>query len=63
MVDFEREDDDLMDDDMEMDDVNAYIFPTPMPKLKSTIMGGTSQLDDGSPSKSKGSGFRKRNRC
>jgi RNA-binding protein 8A len=58
-VDFELEEDDLMDDDTTMDDGNADVVPTPVPKLKSTIMGGTSQLDDGGPNKTKGRGFRK----
>jgi RNA-binding protein 8A len=61
-VDFEPEEDDLMDDDTTMDDGNADVVPTPAPKLKSTIMGGTSQLDDGGPKKTKGRGFRERNR-
>jgi hypothetical protein len=60
-VDFEPEEDDLMDDDIMMDDVNADVVPTPTPKFKSTITGGTSQLDDGIPNKTKGRGFRKEN--
>jgi hypothetical protein len=39
-MDFEPEEDDLMDDDTTMDGGNADIVPTPTPKLKSTIMGG-----------------------
>jgi hypothetical protein len=58
-IDFKPEEDDLMDDDTTMDDGNADIFPTPSPKLKSTIMGGTSRLDDGGPDKTKRRGFRK----
>jgi RNA-binding protein 8A len=58
-VNFEPEEYDMMDDDMMMDDGNSDIVPTPMPKIKSTIMGGTSQLDDGGPNKTKGRGFRK----
>jgi hypothetical protein len=38
----EPEEDDLLDDDMAMDDRNAENLPTPMPKLKSTIMNGPS---------------------
>jgi len=58
-VDFEPEEDDLMDDDTAMDDGNADAVPTtPAPKLKSTITGGTSQLGDGGPKKTKGRGFR-----
>jgi hypothetical protein len=41
-----------------MDDGNADVVPTPKPKLKSTIMGGTSQLDDGGPDKTERRGFR-----
>jgi hypothetical protein len=40
VVNFEPEEDDMMDDDTPMDDGNADIVPTPTPKLKSTIMGG-----------------------
>ena len=40
VVNFEPEEDDLMDDDTTMDDGNADDVPTPVPKLKSTIMGG-----------------------
>ena len=58
-VDFKLEEDDLMDDDMTMDDGNANVVPTSVPKLKSTITGGTYQLDDGSPNKTKGRDFRK----
>jgi hypothetical protein len=58
VMDFEPEEDDLMDDDMTMDDVNAETVPTPVPKLKSTIMGGTSRLSDGGPDNTKRS-FRK----
>jgi hypothetical protein len=32
-----------MDDDTTMDDGNAETVPTPVPKLKSTIMGRTSR--------------------
>jgi hypothetical protein len=48
-VDFEPEEYDLMDDDMAMDDGNVDVFPTLTPKLKSTIMGGTSWVGDGKP--------------
>jgi hypothetical protein len=40
-MDFEPEEDDLMDDDTTMDDGNAETGPTTTPKLKSTIMGAT----------------------
>jgi hypothetical protein len=53
------EEDDLMDDDTTMDDGNANTVPTPAPKLKSTIKGETSWLDDGSPDNTKRRGFRK----
>ena len=58
-MDSELEEDDLMDDDTTMDDGNADNVPTPAPKLKSTIMGGTSQIDEGDPDKTKRRGFRK----
>ena len=58
-MDFELEEDDMMDDDLTMDDGNASVLPTPMPKLKSTITGGTSWLGNGDPDKTKGTGFRK----
>jgi hypothetical protein len=58
-IDFEQEEYDLMDDDLMMDDGNAGIVPTPVPKLKSSITGGTSRLNDGDPEKTKGRGFRK----
>jgi RNA-binding protein 8A len=48
-----------MDDDMMMDDGNADVVPTPTPKLKSTIMGGTSRLGNGRTNKTKGRGLRK----
>jgi hypothetical protein len=54
----EPEEDDLMDDDTAMDDGNTENLPTPMPKLKSTIMNGTSWLGDGSDENTKRS-FRK----
>jgi hypothetical protein len=59
VVDFESEEDDIMNDDTPMYYGNAYTAPTPTPKLKSTIMGGTSQLDDGGPENTKGRGFKK----
>jgi hypothetical protein len=58
-IDFELEEDDLMDDDTTMDDGNADVVPTPTPKLKSTIMGGTSWLSDGGPDNTKRRGFGK----
>jgi hypothetical protein len=42
VMDSEPEEDDLMGDDTTMDDGNAETVPTPAPKLKSTITGGTS---------------------
>ena len=42
VMDFKPKEDDLMADDMTMDDGNAETLPTPAPKLKSTITGGTS---------------------
>uniref|UniRef100_A0A0C9QXY2 RNA-binding protein 8A n=1 Tax=Wollemia nobilis TaxID=56998 RepID=A0A0C9QXY2_9CONI len=66
-VDFEPEEDDLMDDDAPMEDsnvnANAESLPSaPAPKLKSTITGTTSQLQlndgHGPPKKTKGRGFR-----
>jgi hypothetical protein len=53
IMNFEPEEDDLMGDDTEMDDGNAENLPTPTPKLKSTIMEGTSQVGDGGPHNSK----------
>jgi hypothetical protein len=46
-------------DDTTMDDGNAEIVPTTLPKLKSTIMGGTYRLDDGGPDNTKRKSFRK----
>ncbi|XP_057841714.2 RNA-binding protein Y14A [Cryptomeria japonica] len=68
-VDFEPEDDDLMDDDATMEEAttnaNADMAPSvPAPKLKSTITGTTSQLqlsdghEQGPPKKTKGRGFK-----
>jgi hypothetical protein len=54
----EPEEDDLMDDDTTMDDGNAENLPTPVPKLKSTIMNGPSRLGDRSHDNTKRS-FRK----
>lgn len=53
VMDSELEEDDLMGDDMTMDDGNVETIPTPVPKFKSTIMGGTSRLIDGSPDNTK----------
>lgn len=50
-VDFEPEDDDLMDED-----VDASPRAHPLPKLKSAITGGSSSL--AAPKKTKGRGFR-----
>ena len=54
-MDSETEEDDLMGDDMKMDDGNVETLPTPAPKLKSTIMGGTSWLSDSGPNNTKSS--------
>jgi hypothetical protein len=53
------EEDDMMDDDTMMEYGNVDIFLTSALKLKSTTAGGTSQLNDGGPNKTKGRGFRK----
>ena len=55
---FKPEEDDLIGNDTTMDDWNVETIPTPAPKLKSTIMDGTSRLSDGGPDKTKRS-FRK----
>jgi hypothetical protein len=57
-MDSEPEEDDLMSDDTKMDDGNAETVPTPAPKLKSTITGGTSRFSDGGPDNTQRS-FRK----
>jgi len=57
-MNFELEEDDLMDDDTTMDDGNAENLPTPTPKLKSTIMNGPFRLSDRSHDNTKRS-FRK----
>ena len=56
-MDFDLEEDDLMDDDTTMDDGNANVVPTPVPKFKSNIMGGTSRLSDGGPDNTKRRNF------
>jgi hypothetical protein len=48
-----------MDNDIKMDDGNGDVVPTPVPKLKSTIMGFPFQLDGNGPDKMKTRGFRK----
>jgi hypothetical protein len=48
-----------MDDDMTMDDGNVETVPTPVPKLKSTIMDDTSWIVDGGPDNTKRRGFKK----
>jgi len=48
-----------MDDDMTKDDGNAETVPTLAPKLKSTITGRTSWLNDGGPDNTKRRSFRK----
>jgi hypothetical protein len=58
VMDSKPEEDDMIVDDTTMDDGNAETLPTPAPKLKSTIMGGTSWLKDGGPDNTKRS-FRK----
>jgi hypothetical protein len=60
VMDFEPEEDDMMGDDTTMDDADAETSPTPTPKLKSTIMGRTSRLDDGGPDNTKRRSFRKK---
>ncbi|KAJ7534130.1 hypothetical protein O6H91_13G081000 [Diphasiastrum complanatum] len=67
VVDFEPEDEDLLDEDVQMEDADA---PAPPPKLKSTITagraaaataGGGSEMMNiagGGPKKTKGRGFR-----
>jgi hypothetical protein len=57
-MNFEPEEDDLMDNDTAMDDGNAENIPTPAPKLKSTIMNKHSRLSDRSDDNTKRS-FRK----
>ena len=57
-MNFEPEEDDLMDDGTVMDDGNAKNLPTHVPKLKSTITDETSRLGDGDPDNTKRS-FRK----
>ncbi|KAI4305037.1 hypothetical protein L6164_028427 [Bauhinia variegata] len=57
-VDFEPEDDDLMDEDAGADaDASASPRALPIPKLKSAITGGASSALYG-PKKTKGRGFR-----
>ncbi|XAR60350.1 hypothetical protein NMG60_11033683 [Bertholletia excelsa] len=55
-VDFEPEDDDLMDEDGGVD-VDASSPRAPLPKLKSAITGGSS-FAGSAPKKTKGRGFR-----
>ena len=53
-VDFDSDDDDLMDDDGGIDPT-----PAPAPRLRSTIAGGGGGgVDDDAPRKTKGRGFR-----
>lgn len=56
-VDFEPEDDDLMDEDGAVDVDNASPR-APLPKLKSAITGGASSSLAAAPKKTKGRGFR-----
>ena len=55
VMNFEQEVDDLVGDDTTMNDGNAENLPTPSAKLKSTIMNGTSRLDDGNHDNTKSS--------
>ncbi|KAI5576403.1 hypothetical protein BDE02_09G043100 [Populus trichocarpa] len=57
-VDFEPEDDDLMDEDGAVD-VDVSSSPrAPLPKLKSAITGGSASPSLSAPKKTKGRGFR-----
>ncbi|KAL3580051.1 hypothetical protein D5086_017886 [Populus alba] len=57
-VDFEPEDDDLMDEDGAVD-VDASSSPrAPLPKIKSAITGGSASPSLSAPKKTKGRGFR-----
>lgn len=56
-VDFEPEDDDLMDDDGGADG-SASPRALPLPKLKSAITGGAASSPLSAPKKTKGRGFR-----
>ncbi|KAG5253863.1 RNA-binding protein [Salix suchowensis] len=57
-VDFEPEDDDLMDEEGAAD-VDASSSPrAPLPKLKSAITGGSATSSLSAPKKTKGRGFR-----
>jgi len=57
-VDFEPEDDDLMDEDGAAD-VDVSSSPrAPLPKLKSAITGGSASPSLSAPKKTKGRGFR-----
>lgn len=60
-VDFEPDEDDLMDEDGTVD-VDVSPVPQPLPKLRSTITGGRSTYavgeSSGVPRKTKGRGFR-----
>lgn len=67
-VDFEPEDDDLLDDDVPMEEIMDVSPAVPPPKLRSTITtsavgGGASQLASaaGTGRKTKGRGFREEN--
>jgi RNA-binding protein 8A len=52
-VDFDSDDDDLMDEDGAIEP-----SPAPAPRLRSTIAGGGGADDDDAPRKTKGRGFR-----
>lgn len=59
-VDFEPEDDDLMDDDGGAAEGSASPRAPPLPKLKSAIAGGGAGVSSSlsAPKKTKGRGFR-----
>ncbi|KAL9261682.1 RNA-binding protein Y14-like protein [Drosera capensis] len=56
-VDFEPEEDDLMDEDGVADDVSPAAAAAPIPKLKSAITGGGGGSSSLVPKKTKGRGF------
>ncbi|KVH99887.1 RNA-binding protein Y14A-like [Cynara cardunculus var. scolymus] len=58
-LDFEPDDDDLMDEDAAVDvDASSPRTSTPIPKLKSAITGGAVTVASSIPKKTKGRGFR-----
>jgi hypothetical protein len=58
-MDSDPEGDDLINNDMTMDDGNEETVPTHAPKLKLTITGETSRLNDGGTNNTKRRSFRK----